>query len=191
MAVNFGADAEVFPDLGAPRLLDLPDHWSSQTLGTDWCWMALNLKRVKLGKSRLEAMQDTPPTNILDQIVGYDSMELEADIGLLQRELGQQRQLNEQLTRGNTVQQIETVETFVRRNAAHVDDQLGRLRAIVSDLRAIVDANHTIERQETRFQELLASSEALAVANNLREIKRLREEVRFFLLAEGIAFPAR
>ena len=128
--------------------------------------------------------------NILDQIVSYNPTQVERELALLKRELDAQNRLNDALKTRDVSTNIEEVANFLARNAAHIADQLLRCRELSDNLKKVVEENHQMEQQEESYRDLLISQEARQVATNLREIKRLKEEIGFFLLQNGIAFPA-
>ena len=128
-------------------------------------------------------------TNILDQITSYNSNSLESYIYGLKRELKEQKELNNLLKNEDHEGNIKKVNDFIAINNSQIDDQIQRLTGVISELKFVVEENKGLEKTENRYDELLNSSEANNVANKLREIKKMKENINHFLLEEGIIIP--
>jgi len=128
-------------------------------------------------------------TNILDQVASYNSNTLENYIYGLQRELKEQKELNNLLKNEDHEGNIKKIKDFISINNPQIDNQVTRLTRVISELKIIVEENKKLEKTEDRYDELLNSEEANKIANKLREIKKMKENINSFLLEEGIIIP--
>ena len=140
-------------------------------------------------------ISDELTINILDQIIGYNSIQTENEVSVLNRELDYQKKLNKLLKEQDIISNTSDITNVLARNSGQIRDKLRRfrelhdeLKKIVDEFKKIVDENHNIEDEEGRYEELLNSIEAKKIALNLREIKQLKNQNRFFLLQEGCHF---
>tara|TARA_X000000950_G_scaffold289164_1_gene410404 strand:- start:5641 stop:6054 length:414 start_codon:yes stop_codon:yes gene_type:complete len=135
-------------------------------------------------------ISDELTNNIFDQFIGYNSVQTENELSVLNRELDHQKKLNKLLKEKDIEFNTTEITNFLARNSGQISDQLRRFQELHDELKRIVDENHNIEEQEVRYKELLNSTESKKLASNLREIKQLKDQIRFFLLQEGVAFPS-
>jgi hypothetical protein len=127
--------------------------------------------------------------NIIDQLSGYSPETLDKYIQSIKYQIDEQQQLNKLLKKENYEETIEDIKTFIERNKSNINHQLEDLKGKIQELKEIVNENHKLEQNENRYETLLDSDEYQEVADNLLNIKKLKEDVTHFLSDQGIILP--
>tara|TARA_A100001015_G_C14577427_1_gene551540 strand:- start:13 stop:429 length:417 start_codon:yes stop_codon:yes gene_type:complete len=128
-------------------------------------------------------------TTILEQIASYNKEDLENYIYTLKRELEQQKQINTLLTSENHDQNIKQIKTFIERNSGEVDYQLENLLEISEQLKHTVSENEKLKNNEEKYDEIVNSQQCNEVAEKLKKIKTVKDNINSFLLKQGIISP--
>jgi uncharacterized protein YjcR len=126
------------------------------------------------------------PTNIIDQISSYNSNDLENYIYNLNTQLKQQITINKLLKSEDYKKNINEINNFIDRNEPEINDLSIRLNEIILQLKKIVIENKHLEKLENKYDDLLKSEDANRVATKLRDIKKMKEDIKFFLIDSGL-----
>tara|TARA_Y100000768_G_scaffold381229_1_gene359580 strand:+ start:679 stop:1083 length:405 start_codon:yes stop_codon:yes gene_type:complete len=126
------------------------------------------------------------PTNIIDQISSYNSNDLENYIYNLNNQLKEQLTINKLLKSEDYKKNINEINNFIERNESEIDDQSNRLNEIIKELKDVINSNKNLEKLEDKYDDLLNSEDANRVANKLRDIKKMKEDIKFFLIDSGL-----
>tara|TARA_B100000424_G_scaffold265480_1_gene255171 strand:+ start:579 stop:983 length:405 start_codon:yes stop_codon:yes gene_type:complete len=126
------------------------------------------------------------PTNIIDQISSYNSNDLENYIYNLNNQLKEQLTINKLLKSEDYKKNISDITNFIERNESEIDDQSNRLNEIIKELKDVINSNKNLEKLEDKYDDLLNSEDANRVANKLRDIKKMKEDIKFFLIDSGL-----
>lgn len=139
------------------------------------------------GKFTLNTMELIEPTsNILDQLPSYNSESLDNYVAYLERELQEQKGLNTILKDEDYEKNVDKINTFIKTNAINVDEQLNKLEKLIPDLKNVIKENHELEQSKKEYVSLLESPEAKRIANQMRKIKKLKKDIKFFLQEQGL-----
>lgn len=130
-----------------------------------------------------------PSTNIIDQIASYNSTNLENLIYNLSRELKEQKDINQLLKTDDDEGNIKKIKDFIAINEGQINDQSDRLDKVILDLKNTINENKRLEQIEDKYEEVLKSEEANRVAEKLRDIKKMKENINIFLADRGIIIP--
>ena len=131
-------------------------------------------------------MNTDTPTNIIDQISSYNSNDLENYIYNLNIQLKEQIAINKLLKSEDFKKNINEINNFIERNEAEINDQSIRLNEIIVQIKKTVIENKNLEKLEDKYDDLLNSEDANRVANKLRDIKKMKEDIKFFLIDSGL-----
>ena len=134
----------------------------------------------------MDLTNDNYTTNILDQIASYSQSSTENTIHLLNKEYDSQMKLNTLLKKNDHKTNITNINNFISRNSAEIDSQLEKLNTVTSNLKKIINENKKLELIEDKYKNLLDSSESNDIANKLRNIKKIKEDINIFLGEAGI-----
>jgi hypothetical protein len=129
---------------------------------------------------------NTINSNILEQIVSYDSDSLDNYLSNLNTTLLEQTQLNKVLIDKKHQDNIDSVKAFISRNKNQIDYQLEEIKRITDKIQAVCIANENLENEKDEYKELIQSPECVEIANKLTSIKKTKESIRAFLLKKGI-----
>ena len=124
-----------------------------------------------------------PKADIMDQIASYSQQEIENFYYMLKDEFESQEKLNKVLKEKNIDDNLESVKKFIARNSSEIDYQLERLKEITSKLKNIVSEN---EKLKNEYDSVINSNECIQVSEKLKEIKKIKQEINFFLNKAGI-----
>ena len=130
-----------------------------------------------------------PKTTILDQIHSYKYSENNYLVKQLTEELKQQKRLNAMLKMENNKKEIEIIETFVSNHEKDVIEQLNHLDNISQQLKIICEENNKLENEKEELHELLYTDKYSELANNMRKIKKVKNDILYFLEKQGIHSP--
>ena len=136
-----------------------------------------------------EQLAIEPKTTILDQIHNYKYSENNYLVKQLSEELKQQKKLNEMLKMENNKKEIETIEKFVSTHEKEVFEQLTRLEEITTQLKIICEENTKLENEKEELQEIIHSDKYNELANKMRKIKKVKNDILCFLEKQGIHSP--
>ena len=136
-----------------------------------------------------EQLAIEPKTTILDQIHNYKYSENNYLVKQLSEELKQQKKLNEMLKMENNKKEIETIEKFVSTHEKEVFEQLPRLEEITTQLKIICEENTKLENEKEELQEIIHSDKYNELANKMRKIKKVKNDILCFLEKQGIHSP--
>jgi flagellin-specific chaperone FliS len=128
-------------------------------------------------------------TNILDQIASYNSNNINQYIQTLKQELKEQKQLTKVLQENNSEDNIEQIESFIKRNDGEITDQVDKLENIINELKDVVNENEILKNQDDAYEQILNSENCNKLAEKLRTIKTLKHTISAFLLERGIIIP--
>ena len=146
--------------------------------------MSFNSIRSKYMKDVTDI--NAPPTNILDQLPSYNSYDTQVFIDTLTVEYDEQKLLNRMLTDEDVAGQSNKVKNFVDKNSANIQKELLNIKEISTKLETICQENKKLESEKQEFQELLQSQECNEVAENLRKIKSMKQQILHFLDYTGL-----
>jgi hypothetical protein len=127
-----------------------------------------------------------PTSNILDQLPSYNSESLDNYVTYLERELQEQKGLNTILKDEDYEKNVDKINTFIKTNAFNVDEQLNKLEKIIPELKNVIKENHELEQSKKEYASLSTSPEAQRIANQMRKIKKLKTNIKFFLQEQGL-----
>lgn len=130
-----------------------------------------------------------PKTTILDQIHSYNYNENNYLVKQLTEELKQQKKLNAMLKMENNKKEIETIEKFVSNHEKDVIEQLNHLEDVSKELKIICQENNKLENEKEELHELLYSDKYTELANSMRKIKKVKNDILYFLEKQGIHSP--
>ena len=131
-------------------------------------------------------IQTVNDPNIMDHMVSYDSQITDTFIDQLKEEYREQKEINKILTENNYESNIKEIETFIVDNKTNVSEQLHSLENIFEDLKKIVCENSELKKQQVEYNDILESEEAKNVATNMKDIKKLKNQMILFLQKNGI-----
>lgn len=126
------------------------------------------------------------PANILDQLPSYNSYETNVFIDTLNVEYQEQLSLNKLLKHENIEQQSQKVKDFVKDNNDKINSELSALEEITTDLKKLCDENKKLEMETTEYEELVKSEECCELAEKMRKIKSLKNDILHFLDGAGL-----
>jgi len=125
-------------------------------------------------------------SNILDQLVSYNSEDLDEYIISLNQTLNEQNNLNNILKNKNHNDNIEYINNFISRNKNQIDYQVNQIKEITEKINNIYLENKELENEKEEYLHLINSKECIDIANKLNEIKKLKNNMKIFLSKHGI-----
>lgn len=125
-------------------------------------------------------------TNIVEQVAHYNSSDVNSYISNLEKQLEEQKQLNEVLKAEVKPENIEAIETFISDNEHVIDEQLEVLKETFASLEEVVEENKQLVHVKEEYTSLIESEDANRVAKKMRSIRKLKETVNSFLVKNGI-----
>lgn len=129
---------------------------------------------------------DDNKTNILDQISSYSQSNTENLIYKLKDEYHSQLKLNKILKEEEHEENIHKIKNFIEINSGEIDNQLQSLRNITNQIKIIVEENNSLRKIGNKYNEVLESPDCVEVADKLREIKKIKDNINNFLDSSGI-----
>ena len=129
---------------------------------------------------------DDNKTNILDQISSYSQSNTENLIYKLKDEYHSQLKLNKILKEEEHAENIEKIKNFIEINSGEIDNQLQNLKDITNQIKIIVEENNSLRKIGNKYNEVLDSPDCVEVADKLREIKKIKDDINSFLDSSGI-----
>lgn len=146
--------------------------------------MSFNSLRDKYVKDATHAKEQ--PANILDQLPSYNSYETNVFIDTLNVEYQEQLSLNRLLKNENVEQQSQKVKDFVKNNNDNINNELSTLEEITRDLKKLCNENKALEQETNEYEELVKSQEYCELAEKMRKIKSLKNDILHFLDGAGL-----
>ena len=126
------------------------------------------------------------PTTILDQIPSYNMNSLDNFIGVMNIELKDQEQINKILKNKNSEESKKEIETFIDENDTKINEQLETLLDVSNKLKKIISENETLKNEDEEYQTLIQSEKCIKIAEKMREIKKHKNDIIFFLQEKGV-----
>ena len=126
------------------------------------------------------------PTTILDQIPSYNMNSLDNFIGVMNIELKDQEQINKILKNKNSKKSKKEIETFIDENDTKINEQLETLLDVSNKLKKIISENETLKNEDEEYQTLIQSEKCIKIAEKMREIKKHKNDIIFFLQEKGV-----
>jgi hypothetical protein len=81
------------------------------------------------------------------------------------------------------------VKAFADVNASKVADQLQQLKSIATQLKDVVGQNVSLKEKFTEVNELSTNEKYVALAKNIQDIKKQKQDILDFLKNFGIIAP--
>lgn len=129
---------------------------------------------------------ESKPANILDQLPSYNSYDTNVFIDTMNIEYQEQLTLNSLLKSENVGEKSSEIKDFVRDNSERVNNELRSLEEITKDLKKICNENKELEKGIKEFEELMESEECVEIAEKMRKIKALKNDILHFLDGAGL-----
>jgi len=129
---------------------------------------------------------DSNNTNILDQIGTYSQSSTENFIYSIKDEIRSQEKLNKVLREDDHDKNIIDIKNFIKRNLSNIDEQLKTLQDLSSKIKDVVGQNKEENDCKKKYDEILNSEECINTATKLREIKKIKDDLIYFLDTAGI-----
>lgn len=126
------------------------------------------------------------PTTILDQIPSYNMNSLDNFIGVMNEELKDQEQINKILKNKNSEESKKEIYAFIDENDTKINEQLETLLDVSNKLKKIISENETLKNEDEEYQTVLQSEKCMKIAEKMREIKKHKNDIIFFLQEKGI-----
>lgn len=132
-----------------------------------------------------------PSANLLDHLPSYDYEGNEQFIDDLKIELEQQHSVNKVLlSKIDTVKEYkEQINEFIDTNADRVSEQLHDITTLTEELKFIINKNLELRTENTEWNELLHEEKYVKLAEEIKEIKKAKKEIKTFLDKQGILSP--
>ena len=115
----------------------------------------------------------------------YDNQEVEDAITDFNAEMVDEQNLETTLG-ANSADKIEQAKNFMDDHKDTILDQHARLLSLNLSLRAIVKNNKDKQAADAEYNELVNSEEYVSIATKMSEIKAIVNDLRTFLIAEGV-----
>ena len=107
-------------------------------------------------------------------------------LNTLEVEYNEQCALNRMLQSEDIENQTREISEFVSQNNENVEKELQDLTEITTKLKSICNENRRLETEKTEFNELLSSHECNEIAEKMRKIKSMKQDVLHFLDSVGL-----
>ena len=125
-------------------------------------------------------------TNILEQMVSYESVETDDFIHNLKNSLDDQKKINNILKTSNYEDNKEDIEKFINDNKDNIYNQLSSLENIFIEIKKIVNENENMKKNQPKYDELAENIETKELINNMVKLKTLKKSINFFLNQNGV-----
>ena len=119
------------------------------------------------------------------QMQQYDNQAVEDSIADLNAEMADEEQLQSTLG-ADSAQKLKQAQDFLANHKDTILDQHARLLSLNLGLRAIVKNNKDKQVADAEYNALVNSEEYVKVAQKMSEIKAIINDLRAFLIAEGV-----
>ena len=128
-------------------------------------------------------------SNIIDEMVSYDSDATNLLIQTLNQEYNDQLTINQILKDKNFEQNTNEIENFIKDNETNVSQQLSSLENIFTDLKNIHKENQELKDDQQEYKDLIHSEESKKISNDLRKLKSIQNNILLFLQKNGLHVP--
>ena len=123
---------------------------------------------------------------ILEQSSSYNFDDTEEYLVSLKKTFSDLKELNSILKNKDYNDNISYVKDFIAQNNNSVNHQLDEINRLTKNIYDICDENKELENEKQEYKDLINSSECIDIANKLSEIKKVKENLKFFLSKKGI-----
>jgi hypothetical protein len=123
--------------------------------------------------------------NFAIQMNAFDKNLTEDNLKDLELELQEEQQLSETLS-DDSASQLQAAKDFVATHKGTIENQHQRLGNLSVALKAIVQSNKEKIAANTELSELIASEEYVELAKKMSEIKAGIDQLRAYLIVEGV-----
>lgn len=123
---------------------------------------------------------------ILEQLSSYNFNDTEEYLLSLKETFSNLKELNSILKNKDYNDNINYVKDFIAQNKNSVNHQLDEINSLTKNIYDICNENKELENEKQEYKDLINSSECIEIANKLSEIKKVKENLKFFLSKKGI-----
>lgn len=123
---------------------------------------------------------------ILEQLSSYNFNDTEEYLLSLKETFSDLKELNSILKNKDYNDNINYVKDFIAQNNNSVNHQLEEIKRLTKNIYDICNENKELENEKQEYKDLINSSECIEIANKLSEIKKVKENLKFFLSKKGI-----
>ena len=123
---------------------------------------------------------------ILEQLSSYNFDDTEEYLLSLKETFSDLKELNNILKNKDYNDNITYVKDFIAQNKNSVNHQLDEINSLTKNIYDICNENKELENEKQEYKDLINSSECIEIANKLSEIKKVKENLKFFLSKKGI-----
>ena len=145
-----------------------------------------NFEEMRKNYIPTRTIQKKSDPNIMEHMVSYDPQITDTFLDQLKEEYREQKEINKILTENNYESNIKEIETFIVDNKSNISEQLLSLENVFEDLKKIVHENSELKKQQVEYNEILESEEPKNIATNMKDIKKLKNQMILFLQKNGI-----
>ena len=124
-------------------------------------------------------------SSLLSQIETYNFNKVEATINKFKKELNKQNIICAKLG-DNTQSIIDNCSQFVNKNQSVIKNQLQELKDLDESLREIITQNNEKEELNEELNELVNSEKSTQLANDMKEMRDVTENIMDFLESQNI-----
>ena len=139
--------------------------------------------------NQLNLIDNNNKTNLLDQLPSYNFNENSLFINNLKTELDQQKTLNMILENKDLNTNINNIKKFTKENSSKINNQLNEIKTVSKSLQDIIIKNNQLKEEHQELIEIENGPEYNEIANNMKELKRQKENIKNFLEKMGIISP--
>ena len=123
---------------------------------------------------------------ILEQLSSYNFDDTEEYLLSLKETFSDLKELNSILKNKDYNDNINYVKDFIAQNNNSVNHQLEEIKRLTKNIYDICNENKELENEKQEYKDLINSSECIEIVNKLSEIKKVKENLKFFLSKKGI-----
>tara|TARA_B100001758_G_scaffold171495_2_gene148420 strand:- start:23563 stop:23964 length:402 start_codon:yes stop_codon:yes gene_type:complete len=127
----------------------------------------------------------------LAEFIKYKPEELDKYLEALQNDLRIRSNINNVLSKDVNTSDANTlaINNFIEKYDTTVNKQLNTLITLNNDIRKEVNLHKDLKDKSLQYKQYISSEKCLAMKNNLRQIKTLKQELEHFLEERGIQAP--
>ena len=140
---------------------------------------------------QLELLEKNYSANLLEQLPGYNYQETNLFIDNLAIELEQQKTLQVILSshQESIDSQIESITKFSNHYQPIIETQGAQIKKLSQELKMVVNDNKEMMKSQEQLQSLQQKPFFIQLAENMKEMKRAKQEIKHFLETMGIVSP--
>ena len=140
---------------------------------------------------QLELLEKNYSANLLEQLPGYNYQETNLFIDNLAIELEQQKTLQVILSshQESIDSQIESITKFSNHYQPIIETQEAQIKKLSQELKMVVNDNKEMMKSQEQIQSLQQKPFFIQLAENMKEMKRAKQEIKHFLETMGIVSP--